>query len=267
MRRIGVLDSGVGGLTVARALKQVLPNEGFIYAGDTARAPYGGHSPETLLAYSREIVQFFVRKNVKAVVLACGTSASTAFEALCAEFPTLPFIDVLRPSVSEIIRRAAQKPNLRIGFIATAATVKRGLFVQWVRDACPQISIEARACPLFAPMAERGLFIGNITRWAAENYLADWRTKIDALVLGCTHYPLLSDVIADVLPNTVQIDLGESTANAVFSTLEANNLLNKTSEKPACTYYISGAPAAFNPLASKIMNEEINAKKTSWNTK
>jgi glutamate racemase len=261
-RPVGVFDSGVGGLTVARALRDLLPNERILYAGDTARVPYGGLPPETLLEYSREIVQFLLNKNVKAVVLACGTSSSTAYEALCEEYPDLIIVDVIRPGVKAVKRLNAS----RIGFIATAATVKKGLFVQLVREQCPEITVNARACPLFAPLAERGLFSSPVTRWAAEMYLYDWRGKIDALVLGCTHYPLLADILGEVLSLKPEqlLSLSESTAAAVAAQLEICNAYRTTPEPPEHEYYISGNPEAFNPIASMIMGEKCHARQSLW---
>ncbi|MCL2204582.1 MAG: glutamate racemase [Defluviitaleaceae bacterium] len=262
---LGILDSGVGGLTVMRALRAILPHESLLYVGDTARAPYGNLSAETLRAYSRQIIQFFLGKGVKAVVLACGSSSSTAYDTLGAEFPHLPLIDVLRPGVAEAVKIATNEPHTRMGFIATAATVNRGLFVELVKAQCPSLSICARACPLFAPMAEKGLFSGKLIRWAAETYLSDWRGKIDALILGCTHYPLFTDTLRHVLPQVHFIDLSESTAHHAAAQLNARALLcPPSSPPPTHEYYVSGPPEAFNPIASLIMKEPCQARQITW---
>jgi glutamate racemase len=165
---IGVVDSGVGGLTVLRALKKVMPDRHYIYAGDTARAPYGGRSPNELQTFGREIVNFLMREGADAVVLACGTLSSTAYEILCEEFP-LPVIDVLRPGASAVRaflqKYAAKNPAPpRIGILATQATVNSGFFEGLLRAQYPDIILEARACPLFAPMVERGVYTGEEAR-------------------------------------------------------------------------------------------------------
>jgi len=259
-RPIGVFDSGVGGLTVMRALGERLPNERIVYVGDTARAPYGGLSAETLLSYSRDIVRFLLDKDVKVVVLACGTTSSTAYDALCAEYPDLPLVDVIRPGVAAVKRIEGWR-DLRLGFIATAATIKKGLFVELLRREHPDSMIESRACPLFAPMAERGLFSSPVTKWAAEAYLNDWRDKIDALVLGCTHYPLLAGVLGEVLPSVKFLDLADETAKATAIRLDADGLLRSSSDLPAHEYYVSGPPEAFDAIAEKIQKKPCKAKK------
>jgi len=259
-RPIGVFDSGVGGLTVVRALREHLPNERIIYVGDTARAPYGGLSAETLLTYSRQIVRFLLNKDVKAVVLACGTTSSTAYEALIAENPDIPMVDVIRPGVAAVERLA----NQRLGFIATVATVRKGLFARLLREAYPDINIKSRACPLFAPMAEWGLFASAVTRWAAETYLRDWRGNIDALVLGCTHYPLLTDVLGEVLPNVYFVDLADETAKKTAERLREGGLLNDSSGPPLHEYYASGKPEIFGPIAEKILGIPCKASKINF---
>jgi glutamate racemase len=241
-----------------------LPNERIVYAGDTARAPYGGLSPETLLSHSREIVHFLLRQNVKAVVLACGTSSSTAYDALRAEFPDMILVDVIRPGVKACAGLAAARPGLRVGFIATAATVKKGLFVELLKKARPGIHVEARACPLFAPMAERGLFTSRLTRWAAETYLSDWKGKIDALVLGCTHYPLLSGLLEQILSPAHIIDLSAGTAEAVSTELKKRDALAGFPGSPTHEFYVSGAPDAFDATARTILDTGCRAKPMRW---
>ena len=255
-RPIGIFDSGIGGLTVARALQQQLPNESFLYIGDTARAPYGNLSTETLLTYSHEIVGFLLQQNVKAIVLACGTTSSTVFDTLRADYPHVPMIDVVRPGVAACAALAAEKPGTRLGFIATAATVKRGLFAQLLKEAAPGVNITSRACPLFAPIAEQGLFNGKLTRWAANIYLAPWKNEVDVLVLGCTHYPLLAEVIAEVLPVPL-INLSESTAAVVATHLTESNTQRLAKAPPMHKYFSSGPEKNFSTLAEKIVNHPV----------
>jgi glutamate racemase len=257
-RPVGVFDSGVGGLTVVRALRERLPNEGIVYVGDTARAPYGGLSADTLLAYSREIIGFLLRRGVKAVVLACGTTSSTVYDTLCGDYPGLPLVDVIRPGVATV-RQLSQ--DLRIGFIATEATVKKGLLLRLLREEYPDIEIESRACPLFAPLAELGDFTSREIRRAAKEYLSDWRGGIDALLLGCTHYPLLAEAISEVLPSVPLADLSDATAREAAERLKSLGLLRGALTPPSYEYYVSGPPEKFNPIALKIFGETIAAVK------
>lgn len=258
-RPIGVFDSGIGGLSVVRALRELLPNEQFIYVGDTAHAPYGGLSPETLLTYSRDIVLFLLKKNVKAVVIACGTSSSTAYETLKTENPDLILVDVIRPGVTAVKSIWLEKPDTQFGFVATAATVKKGLFVKLLKEEYPGISIKARACPLFAPLAERGLFASPVTRWAAETYLHDWKENTDALILGCTHYPLLSTVLKQTLPAALWVDIFGQSAAATQAELTARYMLRTSPHPPQHEYYTSGPVQVFNALAGLIMKETVKA--------
>ncbi|MCL2364476.1 MAG: glutamate racemase [Defluviitaleaceae bacterium] len=257
---IGVIDSGLGGLTVLRALRAVMPDTRFLYYGDTAHAPYGGRSPHELLSFGREIVAFLLGKGATSIVLACGSLSSTAYDTLCTEFPHVPITDVLRPGVAAV--RAIDPP--RLGIIATAATIRSRFFENLLRADNPNRTILTRACPLFAPLAEKGIFDGTPVQWAAEHYLQDWRGKIDALVLGCTHYPLLLDPLRDTLPNVQMIDLSESTAATIKQTSQggtANGITINNVTTGGVTYYTSGNPEPFARCAAKILSEACDVLK------
>jgi len=252
-RPIGIFDSGVGGLTVAKEIRRILPHESTIYVGDTARVPYGTKSPQELLSYSREIIQFLLDKNVKAVVIACGTSSSITYEQMQKEFPTLPLIDVIRPGIEACL----QTKNTRFGLIATAATIKSGLFVRLLEEKCPSAEIHARACPLFASMVEAGLHTNHpALRFAVNTYLADLCGKIDALVLGCTHYPLLTDALSATLGDIEFINLGVAAALATKERLE--DILADETNVPTHSYYVSGPGDVFCTTGQRILGEEIN---------
>jgi len=256
---VGIFDSGVGGLTVAKEIRRLLPNESTVYVGDTARVPYGTKSTETLLSYGREIIKFLQTKNVKAVVLACGTSGATTFDTLQAEFPNLPLIDVLRPGV-EI---CAKKPDAKFGIIATSGTIKSGMFAKLLAEKLPDAILYSRACPLFASMVEAGLAIkpnNPILRFAAETYLEDLRGKIDTLILGCTHYPLLTDILRQVLGDVDFINLAEATALAAkdaIGNMLADNL------NPTHEFYVSGSEEVFRKTALGIFGEDCKVFKLS----
>jgi len=259
-RPIGIFDSGVGGLTVLAKVRELLPNENVIYVGDTANVPYGGKDYETLLGYGRGIINFLRGHDVKAVVLACGTTSSTVYEELAREYPDIPLIDVIRPGVKACIE-LERNDGLRIGLIATAATIKSGLFKRLLLAECPDISLVERACPLFAPMVEVGVIHGPIAEWVARTYLENWYGKIDALVLGCTHYPLLTDAIFSVLEDVKLVNLAAYAAENLKFLLAAEGMLNGTSTPGTCKYYVSGETSAFDKSASFLLGDIAGAMK------
>lgn len=259
---IGIFDSGVGGLTVLAEVQKVLPSESIVYVGDTANAPYGGKSYDELLRHARDIIGFLMRQGVKAVVLACGTTSSTVYEQLVAEFPDIPLVDVVRPGVRACVELTTQNPGTRIGLTATAATIKSGLFAKLLKAERPNVSLLAQACPMFAPMVEAGVTHGPIAKWAVETYVKAWRGNIDAVVLGCTHYPLLADTLAEVLSADVQlINLAAHTAQALKSQLAAIDSLSGGSSPPERKFYVSGDPDMFNKTAKFLLRRELEAVK------
>lgn len=259
---IGIFDSGVGGLTVLAKVQQALPGESIIYVGDTANAPYGGKSYDELLQHARDIINFLRGQGVKAVVLACGTTSSTVYRQLVKEYPDIPLIDVIRPGVNACVELASQNPDLRIGLIATAATVNSGLFAKLLTDEKPDTSLLTQACPLFAPMVEAGVTHGLIAKWAVEAYIDSWRGNVDALVLGCTHYPLLSGTLSSVLGADVQlIDMATHATQALKAQLIAVGCLHDGDSLPYSKFYVSGNPDNFNKTARFILNREVNAQR------
>jgi len=257
-RPIGIFDSGVGGLTVLREVQAILPHEPVIYVGDTANAPYGGKTPEELLGCAREIIRFMRGHNVKAVVLACGTTSSTVYDKLVAENPDLPLVDVIRPGVLA----CAETGLKRIGLIATAATIKSGLFARLVSEQVPHINLVSQACPLFAPIVEAGATKTVVAHFAAKTYVGKWHGQIDALVLGCTHYPLLTDVLSDVLGEDMQyINLAAHTARALYAKLEAEGITSDGKAQAEYGYYVSGEPGSFDKTARFLLENITQAKK------
>ena len=256
-RPIGIFDSGVGGLTVAKEIRRILPNESTIYVGDTARVPYGTKTPQQLLLYAREIINFLLSKNVKAVVIACGTSSAVTYETLLKDFPDFPLMDVIRPGVGECAKLVNTDPGTRLAVIATAATIKSGLFSRLLTENCPGITLYARACPLFASMVEAGLPNNHpAVNFAVETYLGDLQGKIDGLVLGCTHYPLLTNALAACLGNINFINIGEATARAAKEQFAGRGILSDGNTPSTHEFYVTGPGDVFRTTGRLILSED-----------
>jgi len=246
---IGIFDSGVGGLTVLRALRERLPREPTIYLGDTARVPYGTKSPDTVIRYSRHNARFLLEREVKLLVVACNTATAHALPTLQAELP-VPVIGVVEPGVEAAVAAAG---GGRIGVIGTAGTIASGAYQRALADRAPSARVVARACPLFVPFAEEGWTAGDVPEAVAERYLGDLRGSIDALVLGCTHYPLLRETIAKVLgPQVALVDSGTAAANAVARRLEADGLLCAAAD-PEHRIFVTDVPANFPVVAAQFL--------------
>ncbi|HEY8061252.1 MAG TPA: glutamate racemase [Gemmatimonadales bacterium] len=214
---VGIFDSGIGGLTVARAIRELLPQESTIYLGDTARVPYGPKSPETVRRYSREILDWLLGQDVKAVVVACNTATAHALDDLRARSP-VPVIGVIEPGA----RAAATATRSgRVGVIGTAGTVASGAYVRALLNARDDLHIVAQACPLFVPLVEEGWFDHPATLLVAEEYLSGVRAAgIDTLVLGCTHYPMLVPLLGRIMgPSVELIDSARETARELARVL------------------------------------------------
>lgn len=258
---IGIFDSGVGGLTVLRAVRRRLPNESVIYLGDTARVPYGVKSRATIERYAVEDAGFLLRKGVKMLVVACNTISANARERLRAEF-NLPLLSVLGPGA----RMAARVTRAgRIGVIATEATVESGAYERVIREASQdrEVKIFSRACPLFVPLVEEGETGSQVARLIAEQYLAPLREKrIDTLVLGCTHYPLLKHVIgATIGADVTLVDSAEATAEETAQLLEDRGLLNQSTDLGSGgvgQFYVTDAAGRFHRIAERILGEPLD---------
>ena len=220
---LGVFDSGIGGLTVARALFERLPRESVIYFGDTARVPYGPKSPETVRRYSAEILAYLIQRGVKAVVVACNTSTAHALDSLRAQAP-VPVVGVIEPGARAAV---AATCSGTIGVIGTAGTIASGAYERAIRALRPDAAVHSVACPLLAPLVEEGWFDRPATELIAGEYLAPLKAaRVDVLVLGCTHYPLLKPLLGRVMgPDVRLIDSAEETAGAVERELGERGLL------------------------------------------
>src|SRR5215470_15392093 len=239
---IGIFDSGVGGLTVLHALLEVLPGEHLLYLGDTGRHPYGTKSAETVTRYSIENVEFLVAKGVKLLVVACNTASAVALHALAARF-TVPIVGVIEPGA----RAAAERTrNGKVGVIGTEATIASGAYTSALRTLHPGLEIYTRPCPLLVPLAEEGWVEGPIPHAVVETYLASLcRSGIDTLVLGCTHYPLLRPVIAEVVGEGVAlVDSATETASTVAGVLEARGL-GRADGTGSASFFVTDVPDRF----------------------
>jgi len=221
-RPIGVFDSGIGGLTVVKAVRDLLPNESISYLGDTARVPYGPKSPETVQRYAIELADILIKQDAKVLVVACNTVSSVALPALMKSFP-VPVIGVIEPGAHAAL---AASRNRRIGVIGTRATIRSGAYEKALRAADPSVRVTSQACPLLVPLIEEGLLNDEVTERMILRYLEPLLAdEIDTLVLGCTHYPLLTGAMARVLRRQIMIvDSAQNCARAVEDMLERESL-------------------------------------------
>ena len=239
-RPIGVFDSGIGGLTTVRELFQKLPRESVVYFGDTARLPYGNKSKETITRFSLEIASFLVRRQVKCVVVACNTASSHALDALRDRFG-VPVIGVIEPAARAAV---VASPRGRIGVVGTLATVGSNAYADAIARLAPQAVVQQRACPLFVPLVEEGWLDHPVTRQVADEYLAELqRGSLDSLILGCTHYPLLAALLAQVMgPGVRLVDSGAEAANATGALLAERGLLAPATAEPRHHFFLSDEP-------------------------
>jgi glutamate racemase len=252
---IGVFDSGMGGLTVAREMMNLLPNESIIYFGDTARVPYGPKSPDTVLRYSREITSYLRGEGIKALVIACNTATAHALPALRREFD-FPIIGVIEPGARAAASATRTK---RVGVIGTAGTIKSRAYEKEIRKLVPDVSLTAQACGLFVPLVEEGWLDTEPTRAIARNYLAPFVTaEVDTLVLGCTHYPLIKTVIGNVVGREVRlIDSAHETAREAAQVLRDKGLEND-SPNARYRFIASDAPDTFLELGQRFLGSAID---------
>lgn len=252
---IGVFDSGIGGLTVVRALRELLPNERIFYLGDTARVPYGGKSAATVERYSQEITALLLEENCKAIVVACNTASALALPRLERTTP-VPVTGVIRPGARAAL---AATRNGHIGVIGTRATIASRAYERELRSRRSDVRISARACPLFVPLIEEGWLQSEITNRVVDEYLAPLvRDGMDTLVLGCTHYPLLREAIGRYLGESVQlVDSAQTCAGTVLQLLDAKNLRAPQGNSGALSVALTDLPDRFLEVAREALHLEI----------
>ena len=265
---IGVFDSGVGGLTVAKEIMRQLPNERIVYFGDTARVPYGGKSKETITKYTKQIIRFLQTYDVKAIAIACGTASACSLEEVEKELD-IPIIGVLKPG-SEV---AADKTrNKRIGVIATESSIHSGMYQKYIQEIDHQIQVFAKACPLFVPLVEEGLWEDPVTTEIARRYLQELKEQdIDTLILGCTHYPLLIKTIGEVMGEDVTlVNLAYETAADLKKLLESRGLLNVAATEDYevnYRFFVSDVADKFRSFAESILSDVKFSTDTPFITK
>ena len=248
---IGVFDSGVGGLTVVREIMRQLPSENVIYFGDTARVPYGSKSKATVLKFSKQIVRFLMTKNVKAIVFACNTASALALEDMRDEI-TVPVVGVVRPGARMAVSMTDTKS---VGIIGTDGTIKSGIYTEYIRQLDKNVTVVGKACPLFVPLVEEGLLEDRITDDMVERYLSELKQyNVDALVLGCTHYPLLVNPIKRFMGDGVTlVNPAYETAKELKNILAKNDLLNEGKKNPGYEFYVSDGVDKFKSFADRVL--------------
>jgi glutamate racemase len=256
-RPIGVFDSGIGGLTVVREMLHRLPNERMIYFGDTARVPYGPKSPATVARYSEEAASWLLSRDVKMVVIACNTATAHAAERLAALLP-IPVIGVIEPGARAAVQATR---SARIGVIGTAGTIASGAYDLAVRRRLPDARVYAQPCPLFVPLVEEGWRTHAAARLIADDYLAALREMdVDVLILGCTHYPLLRELIADVMgPDVSLVDSAAETASEVAEVLDHFDMRRTDTAPPEHCFAASDAPLRFRDVGRTFVGNVLKS--------
>lgn len=251
---IGVFDSGLGGLTCLKELNKLIPNENVIYFGDTARLPYGTRSRETILEYAHQDIAFVKSKNVKMIIAACGTVSSVLGSGKTAD-GDVPFTGVLLPAAQAA---CGMTRNGKVGVIGTEATIKSGSYGKAIRGIRPDVSVIGAACPLFVPLVENGFTArdNRVAQLVAEQYLAPIKKEgVDTLILGCTHYPILRDVISDYMGDSVTlISSGEEAAKYAYNMLMSREMLSDREETGTNTYYTSDSIELFEDNARAFLS-------------
>jgi glutamate racemase len=254
-KAIGIFDSGVGGLTVLKEVVRVLPQEDTIYLGDTARVPYGTKSPETVIRYSRQIARYLLSRDIKLLVVACNTASAVALASLQKEF-SIPIVGVIEPGARAAV---SVTRSGKVGVIGTAGTVASSAYTKAIKRINPEIEVVTRACPLFVPLAEEGWVDNEVARLTARMYLAELKDQgVDTLVLGCTHYPILKQVIAEVMgPEVTLVDSAEETALTVARILREQQLLRPEGEQGNHHYYVTDIPAGFIRVGNRFLGGRL----------
>lgn len=258
-RPIGIFDSGVGGLTVAKEIMEQLDNEEVVYFGDTARLPYGSKSKETITKFSFQDVRFLLSKGVKAVIIACNTASANSFEEVRTEFD-VPVFGVVSPGAAAAVR--ATKNN-RVGIIATTGTVRSEAYEKAIIDINNGVQVLSKACPLFVPLAEEGWANEEITFLTAKKYLSCLIERdVDTIVMGCTHYPLLMDCLKKVVGSGVTlVNPALETTKAVKEFLTKNNMLREEESKPKHSFFVSDTTDMFEKICKEALNKNYSAVK------
>ena len=252
---IGIFDSGIGGLTVVKSIDNSLASENIIYFGDTARVPYGSKSNSTVIEYSIQDAKFLLSKNVKLIIVACNTASSVALSELRSKFD-IPVIGMIEPGAKAAI---AASRNRKIGVIGTDATIANKAYSTELLKLDASLEIYEKACPLFVPLAEEGWIDHQVTKLVAEEYLNELKSQnIDTLILGCTHYPILKNVIQEVVGKDVTlIDSGSAASVEVEAYLSGRGIKNTSNNLGSHEYFVSDVPKKFKNIAERFLGREV----------
>lgn len=252
-RPIGIFDSGLGGLTIARAVQTALPGESVVYLGDTARVPYGDKSVDAIIRYAHDDVNFMLSCGVKLIVAACNTVSAVALQSLEKDYPGAPILGVIDSGVQSVMETGARS----IVVIGTRATVNSDAYRKKLHSFDPSLKVDSIACPLLVPLAEEGLTAGNVLTGVFDFYLGRYRNDPpDAILLGCTHYPLFTSALGEYFNSrTVLIDSAKACAGAVQRYLEANQLSARPDNIPHHRYFVSDLAAEFNEHACRFLGK------------
>lgn len=253
---IGVFDSGVGGLTVVRALMERLPFENIIYFGDTARVPYGVKSPETITQYAAEITKFLLQRSVKLLIVACNTMAAVASDTIMNLSP-VPVLDVIDAGARTAV---AETRNKHVGVIGTPATINSNAYARAMHRHDPDIRIFSQACPLFVPLVEEGWWNHPVTRLTAQEYLRPVMAEhVDTLVLGCTHYPLIKPLLQEIVgPDMSLVDSAEAMADITANLLTSMNLENQERTPPIYRFFVTDVPYHFQTIGEGFLGRTLS---------
>ena len=256
-RCIGVFDSGLGGLTCVKEIMKILPNENIVYFGDTGRVPYGTRSAETLIKYTVSDIRFLKQFNPKLIVIACGTASTTALDVVKNKFD----VNIMGVVVPSAYAAAAATKNGRIGVIGTSRSINSGKYEQALKSIDKGFEVYSKACPMFVPLVENGYLDAKVTYMIAEEYLAPLiRAKVDTIILGCTHYPLIKKVIGDIVGESViLIDSGKEVARQICFETEAGRV-EAAEEHFGNRFYISDKVESFTDMAEMFLETKIDGE-------
>ena len=259
---IAILDSGVGGLTVAKEVMRQLPKERIIYFGDTERAPYGPRKAEEVIAFTEQIVHFLSQFNPKMIVIACNTATAFAIDVIRSQVP-VPVVGVIHPGA----RAAIKKTRTRVvGVIGTEGTIRSGAYKKALEELAPDIVVHSQACPNLVPLVEKGLFASDEALETVRASLAPFKgLAIDCLILGCTHYPFLQNQISEVMGAEVElINSAEETAREISAILAHRGQLSRSSGEPVHHFFCSGDPMMFQKIARKWLGRQVQVTPIVW---
>lgn len=258
-RPIGVFDSGLGGLTVLRAIMDMMPNESTVYFGDSGRAPYGTKSKETVIRYTYQDINFLLGHDVKMIVIGCNTASACSLDSVKNSYD-IPIVEVIQPGSAAAVKLTKNK---KIGVIGTNATIGSGVYEEAIKSLMLEAEIYSKACPLFVSLAEEGWWDNDITYRIVEEYLTPLKDKgIDTLILGCTHYPLLQKSISRFMGESVSlVNSALEVAKAVKTIIDDRNMHRKSKENPVHMYFTSDSVDKFEELGSTFLQEELKSAK------